>query len=92
MAGEGKIDIEIVYCVPCSYHGAVIALMSEFYAAAGNQVAIKVTPGTGGIFQVFLDGEKIYDKANESGKYPDVPRMKEMKALIKDRIAAVVAA
>jgi selT/selW/selH-like putative selenoprotein len=87
-----KIDINIIYCVPCSYHGAVIGLMSEFYSAAGNQVAIKITPGIGGIFQVFLDGEKIYDKAGENGKFPDVPRIKEMKALIKNRLAASLVA
>lgn len=89
MAGEGKIEVEIVYCVPCSYHGAVVGLMSDIYQVAGNQVAIKVTPGTNGIFQVYLDGEKIYDKAAEGGKYPDVPRIKAMKAVIKDRLASL---
>ena len=92
MAGEGKIDIEIVYCVPCSYHGAVAGLISDFYQAAGNEVAIKVTPGVAGIFQVFLDGDKIYDKAEEDGRYPDVPRVKEMKAIIKERLSVAVAA
>ena len=27
MAGEGKIDIEIVYCVSSSYHAAVVAFI-----------------------------------------------------------------
>ena len=92
MAGEGKIDIEIVYCVSSSYHAAAVAFMSEFYEAAGSNAAIKVTPGTGGVFQVFLDGERIYDKAVEGGKYTDLPRMSEMKAFIKNRLAAVAAA
>jgi selT/selW/selH-like putative selenoprotein len=89
MAGEGKINIEIVYCVASSYHAAVIAFMSEFYEVAGNSAAIKVTPGTGGVFQVFLDGDMIYDKAVEGGKYTDLPRMSEIKVRIKDKLAAI---
>ena len=36
-------------------------MANEFFAEAGNDIAIRITPGTGGIYQVFADGEKIYD-------------------------------
>jgi selT/selW/selH-like putative selenoprotein len=92
MAGEGKIEVEITYCVPCSYQGAAIGLLADFYQIANNDVALKLTPGVAGIFQVYLDGEKIYDKAEEDGKFPDVNRVKQMKAIVADKLAKVAVA
>ena len=36
-------------------------MANEFFAEGGKDIAIKITPGTGGILQVFADGDKIYD-------------------------------
>ena len=63
-------------------------MAGEFFAEGGSDVAIKVTPGTGGILQVFADGDKIYDRADEGGEYPGLPRVKEMRAVIKEKLAA----
>ena len=63
-------------------------MAGEFFAEGGSDVAIKVTPGTGGILQVFADGEKIYDRSDEGGEYPGLPRVKEMRAVIKEKLAA----
>jgi len=62
-------------------------MAGEFFAEGGSDVAIKVTPGTGGILQVFADGDKIYDRADEDGEYPGLPRVKEMRAVIKEKLA-----
>ena len=67
-------------------------MANEIFAEGGKEVAIKLTPGTGGIFQVFADGEKIYDKAEEDGKYPDLPRVKQIRAVIKQKLETLVAA
>ena len=56
-------------------------MANEFFAEAGNDIAIRITPGTGGIYQVFADGEKIYDKAEEDGVFPNLPRVKELRAI-----------
>lgn len=40
-------------------------------------------PGTGGVFEVRADGERIWSK-KEQGRFPD---SKELKQLIRDRIA-----
>jgi len=66
-------------------------MASEIVAEGGKDVAIKITPGVGGVLQVFLDGEKIYDKKEEGGKFPDLPRVKQMRAVVRDRLAAPVA-
>ncbi len=67
-------------------------MASEFFAEGGKEVAIKITPGTAGILQVFVDGDKIYDKAEEDGQFPNLPRVKQMRAVIKDKLGALVAA
>ena len=67
-------------------------MASEFFAEGGKEVAIKITPGVAGILQVFIDGDKIYDKAEEDGQFPTLPRVKQMRAVIKDKLSALVAA
>ena len=67
-------------------------MANEIFAEGGKDVAIKITPGTGGILQVFADGEKIYDKAEEDGQFPNLPRVKQMRAIVKDKLLSAVAA
>ena len=62
-------------------------MASEFFAEGGNKVAITLTPGEGGVLQVVAGGDKIFDKKEEDGKYPDLPRVKELRAIIKSKIA-----
>jgi len=68
-------------------------MANELFAQGGKDVAIKITPGVAGILQVFIDGEKIYDKAEEDGQFPTLPRVKQMRAVLKEKLdAAPVAA
>ena len=66
-------------------------MANEFFAAFGPEVAITITPKGLGILQVFVDGEKVYDRLAEGGKYPDLPRVLEMKVRIEEKIDAVTA-
>ena len=67
-------------------------MASEMFADGGNEVAIKMTPGVAGILQVYVDGDKIFDKKEEDGKFPDLPRVKQMRAVVRDRLEALVPA
>ncbi len=67
-------------------------MATEFFAEGGKDVAVKITPGTGGILQVFVDGEKIFDRKEEDNRYPDLPRVKQMRAFIKQKLQSLVAA
>ena len=67
-------------------------MASEFFAEGGKDVAIKITPGVAGIMQVYVDGDKIFDKKEEDGQMPTLSRVKEMRAIIRDRLGALVAA
>ncbi len=66
-------------------------MLSELFAAGGGDVDVAVRGGVGGVFQVILDGNVVFDKAEE-GKTPDVSRAKEIKAQLKNLIEDKVAA
>ena len=67
-------------------------MASEMFAEGGKDVAIKMPPGVAGILQVYVDGDKIFDKKEEDGKFPDLPRVKQMRAVVRDRLEALVPA
>ena len=67
-------------------------MASEMFAEGGKEVAIKMTPGVAGILQVYVDGDKIFDKKEEDGKFTDLPRVKQMRAVVRDRLEALVPA
>ena len=67
-------------------------MVSEFVAEGGKDVSIEVKPGVGGVLQVFVDGDKIYDKAEEGGQTPHLNRVKELRAVVKSRLESLVAA
>ena len=67
-------------------------MATEFFHAGGSDVAIRVTPGESGVLQVLVDGEKIYDKQEEGNQTPHLNRVKELKAIVKEKLAAGVAA
>ena len=87
MSIKGTIPVEIIYCVPWSYHGEAVWMTAEFFAEGGSRLAITVTPGDKGVLKVYVDGEKIYDKSEEDDKHPDLYRVKEMRSFIKNKIA-----
>jgi predicted Rdx family selenoprotein len=67
-------------------------MASEFFAEGGKDLSITITPGVQGALQVSVDGEKIYDRKEEDGQYPTLPRVKAMRAMIREKLNALVAA
>jgi len=67
-------------------------MVNEFVAEGGKDVSIDVKPGVGGVLQVFVDGDKIYDKAEEGGQTPHLNRVKELRAVVRSRLDALVPA
>tara|TARA_Y100000815_G_C13162728_1_gene432302 strand:- start:572 stop:775 length:204 start_codon:yes stop_codon:yes gene_type:complete len=61
-------------------------LATEFFRSdAPGDVAIKMTPSDRGRLEVYLDGEKIFDR-KEDGKFPDLSRVNELKMIIAEKI------
>ena len=65
-------------------------MATEFFATGGTDVAISLTPGDNGVLTVHVDGDKIFDKTEE-GSHPNLDRVKELKAIVKERLALAVA-
>jgi len=76
--------VEIEYCTQCRWllRAAWLAqeLLTTFEKVIGE---VALIPGTGGIFEVRLDGETIFSRKQE-GRFPE---SKELKRLVRDRIA-----
>jgi predicted Rdx family selenoprotein len=63
---------------------------NEFFRAFGGDVAISLTPGANGRFEVYLDGEKIFDRKEEGNIYPDLGRVRQLKQVIKAKLDSLV--
>jgi selenoprotein W-related protein len=76
--------VEIVYCTQCRWLLRAAWMAQELLSTfAGELGEVALAPGTGGVFQIRVDGELVWDRA-ERGGFPDV---KELKQLVRDRIA-----
>jgi len=75
--------ITIAYCTQCNWllRSAWMAqeLLSTFGADLGG---VTLEPGTGGIFEIRLDGELLWERRRDGG-FPDV---KALKQRVRDRI------
>lgn len=61
-------------------------MANEFFRAYGPDAAISLTPGANGRFEVYLDGEKIYDKKEEDNVFPNLARIRELKKVIQEKL------
>lgn len=81
MAGGPRVVI--TYCTQCNWllRAAWMAqeVLSTFNLELGE---VSLRPGTGGIFEIRLDGELIWERKRDGG-FPDA---KQLKQLVRDRI------
>lgn len=76
--------VEIVYCTGCNWLLRAGWTAQELLSTFGESLGeIALLPASGGTFDVRLDGETLFSRAAE-GRFPE---MKELKQLIRDRIA-----
>jgi len=81
---RSKARVEIEYCSQCRFILRASWMAQELLMTFGEELGeVTLIPGTGGIFEVRLDGEKLWNK-KEAGRYPEP---KEIKQLVRDRIA-----
>jgi selenoprotein W-related protein len=79
-----KPRVEIEYCSQCRFILRASWLAQELLFTFGEELGeVALRPGSGGIFEVRLDGSLIWSK-KEQGRFPD---SKDLKQLIRDRIA-----
>ena len=64
-------------------------MANEFYRYFGADAGISLTPGANGRLEVYLDGEKIFDRSEEDGKYPDLTRVKQLRDVIQAKLDSI---
>jgi selenoprotein W-related protein len=79
-----KPRVEIEYCAQCRFVLRASWFAQELLYTFGEELGeVALIPGTGGIFEVRLNGEVLWNK-KQRGRFPEP---KDVKQLIRDRIA-----
>ena len=61
-------------------------MATEFFRSDNpGEVAIKMTPSDKGRLEVYLDGDKIFDR-KEAGAFPDLSKVNELKMAIAEKL------
>jgi selenoprotein W-related protein len=80
----GKPKVEIEYCTQCHWLLRAAWMAQELLTTFESEVAaVALVPGTGGVFEVRVEGETVWSRAAE-GRFPDIA---ELKQRLRDRVA-----
>ena len=75
--------ITIAYCTQCNWLLRSGWLAQELLSTFGTELGqVALVPGTGGTFEIHLDGELIWERKRDGG-FPDSRVLKQM---VRDRI------
>ena len=80
---QTKPTLTITYCTQCSWLLRAAWMAQEVLSTFSLEMgAVTLVPGSGGIFEIALDGELIWERKRDGG-FPDV---KQLKQRVRDRI------
>ncbi len=75
--------VAIAYCTQCNWLLRAGWMAQELLSTFGNDIGeVALLPGTGGIFEITLDGHTIWERKRDGG-FPEAARLKQ---LVRDRI------
>ena len=81
---ENHPRVEIRYCTQCRWILRAGWLAQELLSTFDTDLGeVALVPGTGGIFEVRVDGELIWSR-KEQGRFPEA---KELKQRVRDRVS-----
>ncbi len=61
-------------------------MANEFFRHFGPDAAVTISPRGQSIMEVFVDGERVFDKKGEGNIFPDLKRVRTMLGIVRDRI------
>jgi hypothetical protein len=61
-------------------------MANEFYQKFGRDVAVTMSPRGQSILEVYVDGERIFDRLGEGRILPDLSRVRKMQGIIEEKI------
>lgn len=75
--------ISFTYCTQCSWMLRTAWMAQELLSSFGQDIgSVTLVPGTGGIFEVTVDGELVWERKRDGG-FPD---SKQLKQIVRDRV------
>ena len=78
-----KPAVRITYCTQCNWMLRSAWMAQELLSTFSLELAsVTLAPGTGGIFEIHLDGELVWERKRDGG-FPDSRVLKQM---VRDRI------
>ena len=81
---DAKARVEIEFCTQCRWLLRAAWMAQELLLTFTQELReVALVPGTGGIFEVRVDGAPIWSRGAE-GRFPE---LKELKQRLRDRIA-----
>lgn len=64
-------EITVEYCVPCGHLDRATTVQQSLLEQFGQRVdAVRLQPGDDGVFEVRVDGERVWDKSDPSDETP----------------------
>ena len=76
--------LEIEYCTQCRWLNRAAWTAQELLTTFVDDLQeVALVPGKGGVFNVSLDGEMLWNRA-EQRRFPE---LSELKQLVRDRVA-----
>jgi selenoprotein W-related protein len=76
--------VEICYCTQCRWLMRAAWMAQELLTTFADELGeVAIAPGRGGVFQIRVNDELVWDRAAQNG-FPDI---KELKQLVRDRVA-----
>ena len=76
--------VEIQYCTQCRWLLRAAWMAQELLTTFATELGeVALQPGTGGVFEVRVDGATIWSRATQK-RFPDV---RELKQLVRDHVA-----
>jgi selenoprotein W-related protein len=79
-----KPRVEITYCTQCRWLMRAAWMAQELLVTFEQDLdTVALKPGTGGVFEVRVDGDVVWSRAAE-GRFPE---LKELKQRVRDRAA-----
>jgi selenoprotein W-related protein len=80
-APAGRVEIE--YCTQCGWLPRATWMAQELLTTFTQEISeLALVPGTGGIFEVRVDGQTVWSRSAQG-----FPEPTEVKRLVRDRIA-----
>jgi selenoprotein W-related protein len=75
--------VEIEYCTQCRWLMRASWMAQELLSTFDGDIeSLTLKPGTGGVFDVKLDGAMLWSR-KEHGRFPEIA---ELKQLLRDRV------